>query len=180
MNNSPIEINIWLDSYDEMFSDFDPRPYRKRVISDDFISQVRKVVKDQYQRKMTLCLLLLEPNRNHQDEQVIAERIINYFKTNSDQLQEEKRTSIRKGLLLVVLGILLMLMASYFSFIKSESYYVHMLLILFEPAGWFLLWMGLEKSVNFPTIKRRELDFFAHMAKTEIKFGTYKQDLNQI
>ena len=31
-------INIWLDSYNGIFSDFDSHPYSDRTISDDFIA----------------------------------------------------------------------------------------------------------------------------------------------
>lgn len=175
-NSEHGEINIWLDSYDEMFSDFDPSPYSKRTVSDDFISQVRKVVKGRYQKKMTLQLLLPESARNTQDEQVISERLQNYFKINNEQLLAEKREANRKGFVLTILGTLLMLIAGYISFLKSGSFYAHVLLILFEPAGWFMLWMGLDYLVNYSGTKRKELDFYTHMTRTEIKFGTYSQD----
>lgn len=176
LDSDPIDINIWLDSYNDMFSDFDPSPYSKRTISDDFISQVRKVVKDRYRKKMNLILLLPESARNKKDEQIISEHIHNYFKTNNHQLLEEKRKINQKGLMLTLIGIILMLMASYLSFLKSESYVTHVLLILFEPAGWFMIWMGLDQLVNYSSSKRKELVFYAHMAETTIKFGTYGQD----
>jgi hypothetical protein len=36
------EISIWLDSYNDIFSDFDSRPFSERTVSDDFLSEVRK------------------------------------------------------------------------------------------------------------------------------------------
>ena len=35
-------ISIVLDSYDDLFSDFDPRPYRIRALSDDFLLECKK------------------------------------------------------------------------------------------------------------------------------------------
>ena len=67
-NSEHITISLWLDSYNEMFSDFDPRPYSKRTVSDDFILQIRKVAKNRYRKKMTLKILLAESVRNKQDE----------------------------------------------------------------------------------------------------------------
>lgn len=174
--NESVEISIWLDTYDEIFSDFDPRPYSKRTISDDFILQVRKVVKDQYKKKMTLILLLPESVRNEQDEQVITEQLHKYFITINDHFLQEKRKTNRKGLLLTITGITLMLIGSYISLMKSESYYAHLLLILFEPAGWFMLWMGIDYLVNYSGETRKELNFYSNMAKTLIKFNCYKQE----
>lgn len=41
-NASRAEISIWLDSYNDIFSDFDSRPISLRSLSDDFITQVKK------------------------------------------------------------------------------------------------------------------------------------------
>lgn len=33
-SKSMTEINLWLDSYDDMYSDFDSRQFEKRIISE--------------------------------------------------------------------------------------------------------------------------------------------------
>ena len=33
------EISLLLDSYDDIFSDFDPRPYNQRALSQDFLAE---------------------------------------------------------------------------------------------------------------------------------------------
>lgn len=175
-NSEYTEISIWLDAYDEMFSDFDPRPYSKRTVSDDFILQVRKVVKDQFKKKMALVLLLPESIRNEQEEQVITKHLHEYFEVNNEQLLEEKRMTNLKGLLLTITGVVLMVIGSHITFLNSESYYAHLLLIFFEPAGWFMLWMGLDYLVYHKGKTRKELNFYSQMAKTEIKFNSYKEE----
>ena len=37
------DISIWLETYDDIFSDFDPKAYSERVLSDDFLVEIRKV-----------------------------------------------------------------------------------------------------------------------------------------
>lgn len=37
-------ISLWIDSYDDIFSDFDPRHFSLRNISDDFLYEVKKGV----------------------------------------------------------------------------------------------------------------------------------------
>ncbi|WP_339629732.1 hypothetical protein [uncultured Maribacter sp.] len=179
-NSEHITISLWLDSYNEMFSDFDPRPYSKRTVSDDFILQIRKVAKNRYRKKMTLKILLAESVRNKQDEKVISDHIHNYFQKNHEKLLKEKRNTNRKGFLFTTVGILLMIIASYISFLKSESYYTHVLLILFEPAGWFMFWTGLDIIVNYSGRKRKEIDFYTHMVRTEIEFSTYDEESNKL
>ena len=175
LNSEHIVINIWIDSYDEMFSDFDPRAYSSRAISDDFILQVRKISKDQYGKKMILKLLLPETARNQQNEEVISERLQHFFEINHQQLLAEKRKTRQKGSLLTIAGILLLLGASYISYLKSESFYSQVLLILFEAAGWFMLWMGFDQLVYNSGKTKKEFNFYAYMAKAEITFESYNE-----
>ena len=36
------EISLWLDTYDDIFSDFDPRPYSQREMSEDFLKEISR------------------------------------------------------------------------------------------------------------------------------------------
>lgn len=167
------EISILLDSYNDIFSDFDPSPYSERILSDDFIAQAKKFSKDKDSHKMSLKLLLPASSRNEQDEKVIVKRLHAHFKDAYEHVENDVRKTNRKGILLTVIGIALMITASYLSFIKAERYHVHFLLVLFEPAGWFLLWAGLDHLVYLSKSTKKDFDFYSKMTKAEIKFLTY-------
>lgn len=167
------EISILLDSYNDIFSDFDPRTYAERTLSDDFIIQAKKFSKDKDGHKMSLKLLLPAAVRNEQDEKVIIKRLHSHFKEMYQQLKNEVKKTNIKGVVLTVIGFMLMLTASYLSFMKAEKYYIHFLLVLFEPAGWFLLWTGLDHLVYLSKNSKKDLDFYSKMSRFEIKFLTY-------
>ncbi len=167
------EISILLSSYNDIFSDFDPSSYSERTLSDDFIIQAKKFSKDKDDKKMSLKLLLPATARNEQDEKVIIKRLHTHFKEAYQQGRDDVKKANRKGIILTVIGIALMLTASYLSFIKSEKYHIHVLLVLFEPAGWFLLWAGLDHLVYLSKNTKKDFDFYSKMARSEIKFFTY-------
>ena len=167
------EIRILLRSYDAIFSDFDPRPYSERTLSYDFIIQAKKRLRNKRGEKVFLKLLLPANKRNEQDEDMIVKRIHSYFKNVNQQLKDEVRKTNKKGLILTLIGIVLMMAASYISFMKPEKYYVHFLLVLFEPAGWFLVWVGLDHLVYSSKEAKKDLDFYLRVTKSEIKFFTY-------
>ena len=169
------EINILLSSYNDIFSDFDPSAYAERTLSDDFIIQAKKISKNKRGNNMSLRLLLPAIKRNEQDEKLIIERLQSYFRSVHQQLKSEVRKANTKGLTLILIGIILMIAASYISFINPEKYHVHLLLVLFEPAGWFLLWIGLDHLVYSLKDTKRDLDFYLKMTKSEINFITNKQ-----
>ena len=79
----------------------------------------------------------------------------------------------RKGMIFTAIGIILMLTASYLSFMQPERFHIHFLLVLFEPAGWFLLWAGLDHLVYSSKESKKDLNFYSKMTKSEINFSTY-------
>lgn len=167
------EISIWLDSYDDIFSDFDPSPYSERLLSDDFLTQAIKFSKNKGGHKMTLNLLLPASIRNEPNEKTIIKRLHSHFRDTYLQLKSEIKKSNQKGIILVLIGTALMITASYLSFMKRQEYSLHLLLVLFEPAGWFLLWAGLDHLVYQSKASKKEFEFYSKMAKSEIKFLTY-------
>ena len=166
------EINILLSCYNDIFSDFDPSAFAERILSDDFIIQTKKISKAKSGNKILLRLLLPANKRNEEDEKVIIERLHSYFKNVHHQLVSEIRKINMRGLILTLIGTAIMIAASYISFIKPEKYSVHLLLVLFEPAGWFLLWFGLDHLVYSSKAPKKELDFYSRMIKSEIRFFT--------
>lgn len=167
------KVKLWLDSYDDLFSDFDPRPYSKRTLSDDFVAQARKVTREEDGKEFVLQLLLPSSIRNTKDEDIIAERLPLFFQRNYEQLQTERKKSRFKGLKLASFGMLFMVTGGFLSFKGSEEFAVHLLLIIFEPAGWFLFWSGLDILMEYSGKTKKELDFYYHMSQTKIIFGSY-------
>ena len=65
-----------------------------------------------------------------------------------------------------------MIIASHLSFIKSERYAMHLLLVLFEPAGWFMLWVGLDHLVYASKKEtKKDLAFYSIMKESAISFN---------
>lgn len=167
------EISILLSSYNDIFSDFDPSPYAERTLSDDFIIQAKKFTKDKGGNKMSLKLLIPVLSRNEQEEKIIIKRLHSHFKEIYYQLANDKRKTNLRGVILTIIGIAFMMVASYLSFIKAKKFHVHFLFVLFEPAGWFLLWAGLDHLVYLSKSTKKDIDFYSKMIKSEIKFFTY-------
>ena len=164
------EISIQLNSYNDIFSDFDRNAYNERTLSDDFITQAKKISENKSGNKMLLRLLLPTNKRNEQEEKVIVTRLHSYFKSVHKQLKYDVRKTTKRGFMLTISGIIIMIAASYLSFTKPDKYYMHILLVLFEPAGWFMLWVGLDHLVYASKDTKKDLAFYSKMIKSEIIF----------
>jgi len=171
--NAKRQISIWLDEYDDIFSDFDPRPYSERILSDDFISELKKVCREDVYEIGELHLLIPQNKHNETDEHIIVKRLHSYFKNGKIYLSSRARKTRRQAILIALSGLILILLASYISATQSNKFYLKALLVLFEPAGWFFAWTGLDDLFFASRRKRTELDFFSKMAKAKIVFTVF-------
>ncbi len=167
------EISIWLDTYDDIFSDFDPRPYQQRALSDDFIMEMKKATRNKDSGVIELRLLLPPLVRRVSIEDVIKKRVREYFRDYQLRLKREMHHTRNKSLLLTLLGVCMMLLAAYVRMQPYGTFLFQLVFVLLDPTGWFSLWYGLDQLVSISTQKKPELEFYRKMAKCEISFHSY-------
>ncbi|MEM7823858.1 MAG: hypothetical protein QW227_00565, partial [Candidatus Aenigmatarchaeota archaeon] len=166
--------SLALDDYDDIFSDFDPRPYSERALSDDFLAEAKKGARDKPSGGLELKLMLPKAKRREEDENTIRKRLREHFRKHYKILRAEKNSIIYKGVLFVLAGVLVMFFAALFFFEEAEYSFVDkFLLILLEPAGWFLFWEGLDMIVFESKKKNPDLSFYKKMVDCEINFIGY-------
>lgn len=163
-------ISIWLDGYDDIFSDFDPRDFTERNISDDFLNEVKKVARENEFEVSELRLLLPEKNRNPEKETIIMKRLHLHFKKYLHYFQTHTKQEQNKGFLFLLIGMIMMVGAGFISSLKSESFSMHILLVVFEPAGWFLVWAGMDNLIYRSREQRPDLNFYSKLSKSKIAF----------
>ena len=167
-------ISLWLDRYEDIFSDFDPRPYSQRTLSDDFLHEAKKVSREKLPGKIELRLLVPTQLRHLYNESVIKKRILEHFKGKYEDVKKEARKILNQGLFFLIIGIVLMLITTYLIITYYEkSFTVVFLSTLFEPASWFLFWEGLRLVIFDVKEKKPDLSFYEKMAKCEIRFLSY-------
>lgn len=168
------EMALWLDGYDDIFSDFDPRPYSQRAISDDFLLEVMKVAKDRGKDNYELKFLLAPETRNYSHEQVIKERLHHLFGIKYHSLLKEKKGVLNYGIIFVLSGIFLMFLGAFFkSTITNNQFLSNFLVVLTEPAGWFLFWEGLARAMNETKLINPKIGFYSKMSRSKISFISY-------
>ena len=79
-------ISLILDSYDDIFSDFDPRSYSEKALSDDFLEECKKAAKDKEERP-ELRLLVQKNKRDYKDEIRIKKRLREHFQRHYKELE---------------------------------------------------------------------------------------------
>ncbi|MCX6799039.1 MAG: hypothetical protein NTW59_03025 [Candidatus Diapherotrites archaeon] len=167
------EISLWIDTYDDIFSDFDPRPYSQRALSDDFLLEAKKASRDRASGNIELRFLVPTKIRNPEQEGLIRKRLHEHFKKHSKELTQEVHTTRRNGIAMAFVGMLMVLGASYIYPEESTSFLQRLLFVVLEPGGWFMTWMGLDGIFGAESQKKTDLDFYRKMSKCEISFQSY-------
>ena len=145
------EISLWIDNYDDIFSDFDPRPYSERAVSDDFLQEMRRATRHSPEGRVQLKFLIPAHNRNLAYEQLIKRRLKEHFRKHYNELAKEHKSIKMVGLSFTLLGIGMIVAASYIASLQLASFWFNFLHILLEPGGWFVGWTGLDQL--FYTLK---------------------------
>ena len=163
-------VNILLESYESIFSDFDPRPYSERSLSDDFLVEAKKATKDK-KGGVELKFMINHKLRNIRTEGVIKKRLKEHFKRHFHIIQSEYKKVIKQGIYFIAFGILLMFLATYILFKYSESsLFMSFLVVFLEPAGWFLFWEGSDLVIFDSKKKKPDLEFYEKMTRANIGF----------
>ncbi len=171
-NKEDSEIIIWLNSYNDIFSSFDPRPYSKRALSANFILELRKAskVKDS---SIKIRLFIPEEKRNIREEAMIKKRLGEYFKKHYEieKISWEKARNIAMSF--IAGGALSLFIVAYFNLYESINFAKILLRVLLEPAGWFFTWIGLERIFRLSSSGKNKYQFYTKMSGSEIEFLVY-------
>ena len=170
------EILYNLNSYEDIFSDFDPRPSSQRSISEDFIAEAKKVIMDHERSDgITLQILLPKKSRRIKEEETIIKRLQNHFSTHHYILKERLRSAFKEGGAYTTLGVVFMLLAAYIVHTTQvERFLLTFLIIILEPAGWFLFWEGLYIIIFDRRKQQPDIAFYEKLARSKIVFSSKK------
>lgn len=175
-HNENQQISIRLEQFDDIFSDFDMRDYSKRALSVDFLDEIRRASVDKEVSGVELALYVPEKERNAADEANISERLKAHFERHYNLTLREKRKTLGRGWLMVILGVISMIAATYIvSEDPTSNLFLSFLVVFLEPAAWFLLWEGMDQIIFSSKEIDPELLFYKKMARTPhtVCFNSY-------
>lgn len=169
-----IVVSLWLDNYDNIFSDFDPRSYSHRELSDDFLAEAKKISQEIEPGVLDLTLLVPSGLRDFHSEKIIRERLHSHFRKVACRLDHVYKKTIKRGVVLAVAGVISMVFATWISTMAEDGgFAMHLLRVVFEPAGWFSTWFGLDLIFYLSREDRETLQFNRKMARAKIEFDSY-------
>jgi hypothetical protein len=162
-----MEIAIALDTYDDLFSDFDIRGYEERALSKDFLDELRVRLRRHW-GKSDLSIVFYVPVglRSERDEVLVARRLGDFFAERRDHNAREDKKAKLKSLFFVAVGLALSIIANLFA--KQVDFLPLFNDFLLIPS-WFFVWSGFDYF-----IKREELGdkkrYYAAISRAALSF----------
>jgi hypothetical protein len=165
-----VELSLWLDYYDDIYSDFDSRHYLKRRISEDFLHELHVAVKYKKERATDLVLLLPQEKRDESSEKIIINSLKEFFTDQFRNYNDKFKKKLNTGIILLLTGLVIMAINSFISFKAVHSFSTTIVKIILEPAGWFLLWLSFDFLFYDLREIRKDKDFFNGLSEMNIHF----------
>lgn len=170
--NNAYKIEISLDKYEDIYNEWDPTPFRKRDIEEEFIKYVIDSSTD-IPMKYNLDLYLYIPEKMYDEKKEKAAKAAmkSYFDYLLDRNKRVLSASIARCLRSSFIGVIL-LSVYYFSLSDSADDLARVLIEGISILGWVALWdVGEELLLNLITnyTKRRNLKRISN-AKVEFVY----------
>jgi hypothetical protein len=172
-------MDIWMDGYNDIFSDFDPAPYSKRAISADFVEEVMRRTSEEHDEDIELRMSVPQAMRSQKTETIIKKRLREYFllkKKKYEQLVKNERT---KGVIYFVGGFLMLSSFIVLEIFLAQHVAVKLLAAVMAPFGWFGVWEGTSHLLEGPEKFSSKKDFYTKLAKAKFEFFS-EEELTQI
>jgi len=167
------EISLILDTYEDIFSDFDPRPFIHRSLSMDFLEEAKRATRDLPDGRIQLKFLIPYSLRNIPTEMMIRKRLKEHFAKHFLEYKREMKIIKIKGGLMTFAGILMIFFAASLSSISPQAFAIRFLQTLLEPAGWFTAWVGLENAFESLAEESKTKKFYERMSLADVSFIGY-------
>ncbi|MEK6958665.1 MAG: hypothetical protein AABW59_01325 [archaeon] len=167
------EVSLILDTYDDIFSDFDPRPYNERALSDDLLLELKRATRERSSGVIELKFLVPLHARDLNYESLIKRRLKDHFKKHYEYESTEIGNMKKKGILLAGAGLTLSALAAVVLPNASENVFFNVIIVLIEPAAWFTIWTGFDSLFNLWRQREPDQQFYNKMTKSEITFIPY-------
>ena len=164
------QLELWLDSYSDIYSDFDSRLYSKRRISEDFIRELKYGLAHNEGFITDLIFLLPEEQRNHASEPLIIESLYAFFNGKQYSLEKLVRKKKWSAWVLLLGGMVLMWMDALIAGRLAPSVTAQFLRVLLQPAGWFFLWTAMQTLFYDLRQHSAERKFYTELAGVKCHF----------
>jgi hypothetical protein len=173
-----MEVAIALDTYDDLFSDFDIRGYGERALSRDFLDELGvRLRRLRLKPGLDIVFLLPSERRKEADERLIIERIRGFYADRREHYRREDVKSKRRACAFIAIGLALSVAAN--SIAGRLGFFPLFNDFILIPS-WFFVWSGFEALIKNRDEINRKKKYYAALYESRTFFRaieSYRSEL---
>ncbi len=146
-------VDIALDSYDDIFSDFDPSPYATRILSEDFLNELFRRYSRTGKGRVVVNFTIPRAMRSEKTETLIRKRLKDHFKERDRLWEGRIKERIRIGLARLAIGAAISAAILIFPDLDVVP-----VITLLSVLVWYFMWTGFDSLIEVPMRLRRKKD----------------------
>ncbi len=165
------EISVAIDTWDDIFSDFDPGPLESRLFSEDFIAELKKRHRETKSGKLSVFLCAPLSLKDERAEKIVTQRLKREFAHKYLQRKIALRKMRVRGAIFACFGILFLSAVTFITYYKLlGGLAVELIGTILIPLGWFTIWEGFSKLMDASPISEQEEQLFSKLSKADYVF----------
>jgi len=159
------EVSIAIDSWDDVFSDFDPRPLEERTLSEDFVNELQKRFYEQPSGALLVKIWAPPSLRDAATEALVCRRLQKCFALRAARLSRSIGDERRRGAVFFACGFVCLAVLAFSTLlVKPPETWRTFLEITLVPLGWFGMWEGVGKMVDLDREAVQQRTLYRHLA----------------
>ena len=164
------EMGFWLDSYDDLFSDFDPRSYSNKQLSDDFLFELKRRYRESPKGGLETKFYIPRKIRDGKIENSAKKKMRDYFSFELKRIEKRILQRRQTGIIYLAFGVLILTINGIFAWDYRDDRILQFLGFILAPAGWFSAWTSFEHFIIVPREDSEKREFFSRMVKCKFEF----------
>ncbi len=144
-------VDIALDGYDDLFSDFDPSPYATRILSEDFLNELFRRYSQTSGGRIVVNFTIPKAVRSERTEALVRKRLKDHFRERDKTWDGRIRERVRLGLVRLAIGAVVS--AAILLFPELD---VAPVLTLLSVLVWYFMWTGFDSLIEVPMRLQRK------------------------
>lgn len=163
-------IDVSLDDYDDVYDDWDPSPFKKRDIEDEFNDFIVNSSEDiPFNFDISIILYLPTSKKDPKKEEALISAYQNYYNYAIERLNKFKLNLHRKTISYLILSVSL-LSAGYFFFGNDQNVLINVLHEGILIGGWVFLWEFFTNIFITTRELQNEYKLYKRLYQSKIKF----------
>ncbi|VVC03121.1 Uncharacterised protein [Candidatus Burarchaeum australiense] len=172
------DISIALDTYDDIYSDFDPRPHAEREISADLLKELERRALIDAKGRFEIRFFLPKALRDEKTEAQIKKRLQAYFRMKCKEAEKENNARKVTSALYIIAGLAALFSYAILLTFTQLGPFGSFLDVLLVPIGWFFLWEGLAKLLlQERKVMDAQIKFYQDFSKANFIFLSEEENV---